>query len=348
MRHLRTRRAPTRPSRRDERPSNASDRSSIRRRFRRRARGRSPRHPVAHGTALRHRASLRHPPRPTPRFSSRHGAVFSHSNGYRRRRTRETYPSAIAPPLDAGVDRTLTPRPPVPMQAPARKPAAAPSPPTPEQRPPHIGCVPRCLHLETPSPFRVRTPPANDRVAPRVEPAAASDRFLAPCVPIETATLPKRNAQHLAPPKTMDMKVRRPPTPEPDAPNAHAETLPSRDPTHPISRVRRERRIGRTNGASRAPSPPSVRSSARSRRTLRPCPPAPRAFPAPQPRAPPPPNREVRRPRRRWNSSSPPRAWRRCPWWDARRCSSATPSSTASREPPSSSRTPRRRRTRSP
>ena len=85
----------------------------------------------------------------------------------------------------------------------------------------------------------------------------------------------------------MDMKVRRPPTPEPDAPNAHAETLPSRDPTHPISRVRRERRIGRTNGASRAPSPPSVRSSARSRRTHRPCPPAPRAFPAPQPRAPP-------------------------------------------------------------
>lgn len=44
---------------------------------------------------------LRHP-RPTPRFSSRQAAVFCQSNGYRRYRTRETYPSAIAPPLDAG------------------------------------------------------------------------------------------------------------------------------------------------------------------------------------------------------------------------------------------------------
>ena len=122
------------------------------------------------------------------------------------------------------------------MQAPARKPAAAPSPPTPEQRPPLTsGASPGAENAKLRRRFAfgpLRERPR--RASPRVETAATSDRFPAPRVPIETANLPKRNAQHLAPPKTMDMKVRHPPTPDPDAVNAISETPPSRDLTHSI------------------------------------------------------------------------------------------------------------------
>jgi hypothetical protein len=133
------------------------------------------------------------------------------------------------------------------MQAPARKPAAAPSPPTPEQRPQLTsGASPGAENAKLRRRFAfgpLRERPRRASPCPSVETAATSDRSPAPRVPIETANLPKRNAQHLAPPKTMDMKVRHPPTPDPDAANgtANSETPPSRDPTHPIDPPRPSR-----------------------------------------------------------------------------------------------------------
>ena len=155
----RTRRAPTRPSRRDERRADASDRSSIRRRFSRRARGRSPRHPVAHGTALRHRASFTAPEADTPIFVAPSGGFLPvqrlppipnardvplRDRATPRRRV-GTDPDAAPPRPDAGTREKTR------GGAVAAHPRAA--------APAHIGCVPRCRKRETPSSFRVRTPP---------------------------------------------------------------------------------------------------------------------------------------------------------------------------------------------